>query len=408
MRLLTFLRYYREIRKDGPADLEWIQAQGLLAVKLSQIFALRPDMLSIEKCRQLQTMYRNASTIPPEDVEEILREKAPVGFYDSIAWFDEEPLAAASVGQVHRATLANGDEVVVKVVKADHKKKFQRDVKRMMRMMKFAISLSPKLRRVGNPLALLRHVEDYTTRELDLRNEIKGGAELEAIQASLVEDFPMPKLRFPKYYPEMSNEHVLVSEYVRGKTLEEGISDESLPWDYLIELFRIHGAYMFGVGTFHGDLHPGNCIIDEDGCFVFIDNGAICQAPRNVSLSLFNFFDEMSRGNHDAAFEALLGVASQRPSEDRVERFKAKMEEIYDGFGEKSVGEQSLTDLMMRTVRTAVEDAGADFGEEGFPIIRSLMYMDGLVIRTHPKVKLIAEMGPSLNEFRKGLDMESM
>ena len=119
MRLLTFLRYYREIRKDGPADLEWIQAQGLLAVKLSQILALRPDMLSIEKCRQLQTMYRNASTIPPEDVEEILREKAPVGFYDSIAWFDEEPLAAASVGQVHRATLANGDEVVVKVVKAD-------------------------------------------------------------------------------------------------------------------------------------------------------------------------------------------------------------------------------------------------------------------------------------------------
>ena len=66
------------------------------------------------------------------------------------------------------------------------------------------------------------------------------------------------------------------------------------------------------------------------------------------------------------------------------------MAEIYEGFGEKSVGEQSLTDLMMRTVRTAVEDAGADFGEEGFPIIRSLMYMDGLVIRTHPEVKLIA------------------
>jgi len=53
-----------------------------------------------------------------------------------------------------------------------------------------------------------------------------------------------------------------------------------------------------------------------------------------------------------------------------------------------------------------VEDAGADFGEEGFPIIRSLMYMDGLVIRTHPEVKLIAEMGPSLAEFRDGLDME--
>ncbi|MBI87548.1 MAG: hypothetical protein CMB67_00755 [Euryarchaeota archaeon] len=406
MRLLTFLRFYREIRKDGPADLDWIQRQGLLAVKLAQIFALRPDMLSIDKCRQLQKMYRNASTIPSEDVKRILEERAPASFHESIVWFDENPLAAASVGQVHRATLATGEDVVVKVVKADHKKSFQEDVKRLMRLMRLAIYLSPKLRRVGNPMALLRHVEDYTTRELDLRNEIRGGARLEAIQNKLSESFPMPRLRFPNYYPEISNEHVLVSEFVNGKTLEEHINEDSLPWDYLIELFRIHGAYMFGVGVFHGDLHPGNCIIDEEGSFVFIDNGAICEAPRSVSLSLFKFFEELSKSRLDSAFEALLALADERPSKDRVSRFKKRMEEIYEGFGSKSVGEQSLTDLMMMTVRAAIEDAGADFGEEGFPIIRSLMYMDGLVIRTHPEVKLIAEMGPSLVEFKEGLDME--
>ena len=406
MRALTFLRFLREIRKDGPADLDWIQKQGLLAVKLTQIFALRPDMLSIEKCRQLQKMYRNASTIPNEDVQRILDERSPESFRGSISWFDEEPLAAASVGQVHKAKLVTGEDVVVKVVKADHKEKFQRDVKRMVRMMKIAIALSPKLRKVGNPVALLRHVEDYTTRELDLRNEIKGGEDLMKIKLDLADDFPMPKLRFPKYYPELSNEHVLVSEFVKGKTLEEKIVDEDLSWDYLIELFRIHGAYMFGVGTFHGDLHPGNCMIDDSGDFVFIDNGAICDAPRNVSLPLFEFFEGLSKNELDLAFEALLGLAQDRPSEERVSRFKSKMSEIYAGFGEKSVGEQSLTDLMMKTVRTAVEDAGADFGEEAFPIIRSLMYMDGLVIRTHPEVKLIAEMGPSLVEFRHGLKME--
>ena len=406
MRLLTFLRFYREIRKDGPADLDWIQGQGLLAVKLTQIFALRPDMLSIEKCRQLQKMYRNASTIPSEDVMRILEERAPVSFHESIVWFDEEPLAAASVGQVHRATLSTGEEVVVKVIKADHKKRFQRDVKRMMRMMRVAIAISPKLRKVGNPIALLRHVEDYTTRELDLRNEIRGGSELKSNQEKLADDFPMPRLRFPKYYPDLSNEHVLVSEFVDGKTLEECIEDKSLAWDYLIELFRVHGAYMFGVGTFHGDLHPGNCIVDGEGNFVFIDNGAVCEAPKNVSVPLFKFFESLSKNDLDLAFEALLGLADERPSDDRLTRFNARMSEIYSGFGDKSVGEQSLTELMMRTVRAAVEDAGADFGEEGFPIIRSLMYMDGLVIRTHPEVKLIAEMGPSLVEFREGLGLE--
>ena len=406
MRLLTFVRFLREITKEGAADLDWIQKQGLLAVKLTQIFALRPDMIGVEKCRHLQKMYRNASTIPPEDFSKILKEKAPQNFHNSIDSLDERPLAAASVGQVHRGKLKTGEEVVVKVVKADHKKSFQRDVKKMMRLMRVSIALSPKLRKVGNPVSLLRHVEDYTTRELDLRNEIKGGTKLKSIQERLHNSFPMPKLRFPKYYPELSNKHVLVSEFIKGKTLEESITQQDLDWKYLIELFRIHGAYMFGVGTFHGDLHPGNCIIDEDGDFVFIDNGAICEAPKHVSLPLFRFFESLSKRDMDEAFEALLGMAGERPSDNKVTRFKDKMSNIYSDFGEKSVGEQSLTDLMMKTVRAAVEEAGADFGEEGFPIIRSLMYMDGLVLRTHPDVKLIFEMGPSLKEFRELLDLE--
>ena len=174
-------------------------------------------------------------------------------------------------------------------------------------------------------MALLRHVEDYTTRELDLRNEIRGGSELKSIQEKLTDDFPMPRLRFPKYYPDISNEHVLVSEFVEGKTLEECIEDKSLAWDYLIELFRIHGAYMFGVGTFHGDLHPGNCIVDGAGNFVFIDNGAICEAPRSVSLPLFKFFEGLSKNELDSAFEALIGLADDRPSDERLIRFKTRM-----------------------------------------------------------------------------------
>ena len=63
MRLFTFSRFMYQILKKSPANLDWIQNQGLLAVKLSQIFALRPDLLSIEKCRQLQTLYGQASTL---------------------------------------------------------------------------------------------------------------------------------------------------------------------------------------------------------------------------------------------------------------------------------------------------------------------------------------------------------
>ena len=79
MRLLTFVRFIRMITKDGPADLDKIQDMGLLAVKLTQIFALRPDLLSEEKCRQLQSLYQRANSIPKEDSMKLIEDRAPSG-----------------------------------------------------------------------------------------------------------------------------------------------------------------------------------------------------------------------------------------------------------------------------------------------------------------------------------------
>ena len=397
----------RQIMRKKPADLEWIQNQGLMAVKLAQIFALRPDLLGEEKCNQLQQLYQHAASIPPENWESTLKEKAIEGFFDNFDWIDEKPLAAASVGQVHRARLNNGDDVVIKFVKQANAKEFRKEVERMKSWLRIFLILSPRLRKVGNPMALLNHVADYTTRELDLRNEIHGANELKSIQDKIAEDFPTTMLRFPKYYPEISNENVLVSEFIEGMSLEEGIENKSLSWETLLELFRIHGAYLFGIGTFHGDLHPGNCIIDTEGRFVFIDNGAICHAPSFVNRSLFNFFEHLSRQEMHSAFMSLLDMTSKKPTGKKMQKYLKRMSEIYTDFEKKPVGQQSLTRIMMQTVKAAVELANAEFGEEAFPIIRALMYLDGLVIRTHPEVLLIKSMGPYLDEFKVKLGLEA-
>ena len=407
MRMFTFFRFMRQILRKKPADLDWIQRQGLMAVKLAQIFALRPDLLGEEKCKQLQQLYQHAASIPPENWEETLRSKAIPDFFDNFKTIDSTPLAAASVGQVHRATLHSGEEVVIKFVKQANAVKFRKEVDRMRSWLRIFLILSPRLRKVGNPMALLNHVADYTTRELDLRNEILGAEELAQIQAQIADEFPTPKLRFPKYYPKLSNENVLVSEFIEGISLEEGIENKSLEWSTLLELFRIHGAYLFGIGTFHGDLHPGNCIIDKEGRFVFIDNGAICHAPSFVNRSLFNFFEHLSRQEMHSAFMSLLDMTTKKPKGKKMQKYLNRMNEIYADFEKKPVGEQSLTRIMMQTVRAAVELANAEFGEEAFPIIRALMYLDGLVIRTHPEVLLIKSMGPYLDEFRVKLGIEA-
>jgi ubiquinone biosynthesis protein len=139
-------------------------------------------------------------------------------------------------------------------------------------------------------------------------------------------------------------------------------------------------------------------MVDDGGQFTFIDTGAISHAPDKVRSALFGFFFHLAKGELDESFEAMLLMADTPPSGAAKEKYMSSMHEIYSGFIGKTVSEVSLTQQMMKTVRCAVL-AGCRFGEEAFPIIRSLMYMDGMVLRGQPDVDLITSMGPYLDEF---------
>jgi ubiquinone biosynthesis protein len=215
--------------------------------------------------------------------------------------------------------------------------------------------------------------------------------------------FPMPKLRFPKIWKELSNEQVLVVEEITSPTLESHLNSATMDWEDLLQLFRIHGAFMFGMGVFHGDLHPGNAMMTKNKDFIFIDTGAICEAPSHVRKALFGFFYFLAKGELRNAFDAMLTMADVTPTGNTLDTYYASMHELYDGFVGTSVSEVSLTEQMMKTVKASVL-AGCSFGEDAFPIIRSLMYMDGMVLKGHPEVDLISAMGPYLDEFATLID----
>jgi ubiquinone biosynthesis protein len=407
MKLVTFLRFFRQLKGKKPIDIDAIQSMGLLAVKLGQIFALRPDLIEPDRCIELQQLYSRASTIPEEDSQKLLDRFAPDGFMDHFKNIEMKPFAAASIGQIHRAELKDGSKVVVKIIKSDFEASFKRDVQRMKRWIRMGLFFNPRLRKVGNPIGLLAHIEDYTLRELNLLNEIDGRNQLIEHAEDIENHFAMPKLKFPKMWEALSNEHILVMEEITHPTLEDHLEAGTFTWPDMLELFRIHGAFMFGLGTFHGDLHPGNAMMDEQGNFHFIDTGAICNAPEHVRNALFGFFYFLAKGELKNAFDAMLTMAAVRPTGKTLDTYYASMNELYDGFVGTSVSEVSLTEQMMKTVKAAVL-AGCAFGEEAFPIIRSLMYMDGMVLKGHPNVDLISSMGPYLDEFSVLIDPNSI
>ena len=401
---MTLIQFGRQIYGKKPIDVDKIQKMGLLAVKLGQICPLRPDLIDSKKCLQLQKLYSSAYTIPQENFESLLDKNTSDDFRSNFESIESKSFAAASIGQIHKAKLLDGTDVVIKIIKSNFEKSFRRDVRRMKRWVGIGLFFNPRLKKVGNPLGLLAHIEDYTVRELNLLNEIKGKEKLEKIAAQYSEKFPMPKLRFPKIWKNISNERVLVVEYIAAPTLEKHLDRHSFEWDDMLQLFRIHGAYMFGIGVFHGDLHPGNVMMDEDNNFIFIDTGAICEAPENVRTALFGFFYFLAKGQLKNSFDAMLSMAKIQPTGDTLEAYYKSMFELYDGFVGTSVSEVSLTQQMMKTIKASVL-AGCTFGEDTFPIIRSLMYMDGMVLKGHPQVDLITSMGPYLDEFSQLIDL---
>ena len=123
MRFFMFIKLFKMIfnNKKLP-DLDYIQKQGLLAVKIAQTFALRIDFLSEETCTHLAKLYTKTEAIKEEDFSKLMQSYANIDWFNHFESIDKKPLGSASVGQVHRARLKNGKDVVVKVIKKNFKK----------------------------------------------------------------------------------------------------------------------------------------------------------------------------------------------------------------------------------------------------------------------------------------------
>ncbi len=400
MNLWSFSSLLYEIFRKQPPDLKKIEDKGLLAVKLGQMLALRFDFLPPETCTVLSELYQNTDRMPPEDFSQLLAAHVNGTWRDHFAEIAADPLASASVGQVHKATLRSGQPVVVKLIKKDFAAGFRQDVRTVTRLFKVLTAVYPRLKKVADPLGLLEMIERDTLAELDLTNEITNQNLLRDICERHRQDVDLRDLAFPQTYPELSNSNVLVSEAIAGTTLETRLEQGDLEYHHLKNLFRLHGFFMFGIGTFHGDLHPGNVILHENR-FYFVDCGAIGRVSDKLRCGLFQFMKHLSQNNFPGCAAALRSMSDREISDSRYKVFLPKLLQLYEDFPGKTVSEVSLTEQMMHTIKMGVHH-GMSFEKGMFPIIKSLMYIDGMVLRCNPQAILMQDMRefiPQLEDF---------
>ncbi len=397
MHWIAFIRLIRDIFGPGLPDLDKIQEQGLLAIKIAQVFALRIDFLNEDTCRHLSRLYRHTLELPAEEVDLLLKKYTDASFRSEFADIDTRPLATASVGQVHRARLQNGTEVVVKLIKQDFSRKFVRDVRSLERLFRLIIFFYPKLQKVADPVGILKNIEEYTTTELNLLNEIAGQTILRDIHTSQKDRFDLSRLRFADFHRNLCNENILVSEYIEGRTFDELLEEGLLPYEKMLQLFHVHGFYMFAVGIFHGDIHPGNIILKDKDLY-FVDTSAISRVGPKIRRGLFNFFKALAYWDYEKCAYFLNKMADVEIEGRRYDTFSKKMLTLYADFTDSTVSQVSLTRRMMETIKLGVH-SGMVFEKGMYAIIKSLMYLDGMAIRCNPDAVLMRDMRPFISEM---------
>jgi hypothetical protein len=139
---------------------------------------------------------------------------------------------------------------------------------------------------------------------LDLRHEVAGQQTLRAIYDRHQDDFDLSHLTFARVHEPLCNENVMVSEFMPGHSFDELLEAGSLEYAQLLELFHLHGFFMFCVGTFHGDPHPGNVLLTGDK-LCFIDAGFIGHVGPKIRRVLFEFFAVLSEYNYPLCAAAL-------------------------------------------------------------------------------------------------------
>ncbi len=241
--------------------LSWL---GACFVKLGQVMSSRPDLFEPEIIAELRLLQDKLPPFSFASVKAAIESELGRPLEQVFASFDQEAVAAASVAQVHRAELRDGDEVAVKVLRPNVRSQVERDGTLLMLAAKL-LALHPTIR-LSDPVGFACEFVAGLVRQTDLRSE---ACNYQRFRENFAQN---PGISFPLVYRELSGEKVLVMEFVRGVKVDAlaGRSDHR----QISQTLRSATMKMcFVDGFLHADMHPGNMVVREDGRLVLLDVG---------------------------------------------------------------------------------------------------------------------------------------
>ena len=367
---------------------------GPTFIKLGQLLSTRPDLIPAEYLDELARLQDEVPPFSLAEVHAIFREELGRSPDEVFHYFDAEPLAAASIGQVHRARLDSGAEVVVKVQRPDIENVIAVDLEILAHL---AGLMEQYLEEVQGhrPTAIVQEFARSLSREIDF------AVELANVQRFARQFKNNTAIHVPLVYPELSTPRVLVMEYVLG--IKASMAGQLREQGYDLPLIAERGATLvmeqiFVHGFFHADPHPGNLFILPDNVVCFIDFGQMGRLSRKDREDFTDRVLDLVAGDERTVVEGVLKVTVQLGEVDResLARDLGGLVDLYlyRPLGELEAGRilQDLLDLVTRHKLT--------FKPAFYQMMKALSTVEGVGLMLDPKLELIRLARPFMRRIR--------
>ena len=247
-----------------------VEELGPTFVKFGQIMSTRTELLPPELIEELKKLQDHAKPLPFSDVKEVILQTCP-NIDDWFLEIDEAPLASASIGQVHCAVLRDGTRVALKVQRPNIPDVIETDLAILTSMADRFDAVFPEVR-VYNPIGMVDDFSQQIRKELDFMRDARNADRMSRNFKDV------PGIRFPKIYWEYSSTRMLVMEFIEGVRIDnvEAIQGMNVdPHEVGVHGFHAYLKMIFEDGFFHGDPHPGNLLVTQEGDVVFLDFGIV-------------------------------------------------------------------------------------------------------------------------------------
>jgi predicted unusual protein kinase regulating ubiquinone biosynthesis (AarF/ABC1/UbiB family) len=299
-----------------------IAGLGPTFIKLAQIFSARADLLPEPYLSSVGTLQDQVPPVPAEAARRVIEAELRRPVSELFEAFDDAPLAAASLGQVHRARF-RGQDVVVKVLRPEVEETVALDLDLSFRILFWLNVLFPNHHVQG----ITNVVREFSVR---VREEMDFRAEARNMDRFRKNFGPSKGVRVPAVHDEVSGRRVLVMEYMRGTKvdrLHERLATGELRFEDVME--RLTGLYlrmMLMDGFLHADPHPGNLLVDEDGNIVVLDWGMALEVPRAIREAILSVALAVERDDLDGTINGMYRLGMISPEVARGEIREAAME----------------------------------------------------------------------------------